>query len=510
MPKNVQEIMHQLTKAIKSIQLYGINHPSAQQVYQPLFEALTGFLKNYGQIELDINQYSISSDSQVVYQEREKDVSIAFRLFRDGVRNIKIVEEMEFDEMMLFLEVISQTAREQDIALNLWECNFSHIDFYVIEEEDEDLSYELPVEETKDIDFQGKLAAIIAREKLDMTETIDPALSEAEMQSLKTQMAHESDEAGRSVAISTLINFLQHDKSPEIIDSLKEILAQCIDQHEFHNARLIATSLERYAKVNAIDRYEQENTILDFKNFINTIADEAYNQFLAFIALFTKKSLPYFIRLMPSIQRSERLERFRDQVAYIAQNDYHPVLGFLQSGSVDLIINTVAVLSRLSAEGVIGHLEGLAVHPRVEVRCSLINAYRAFGQPARIAGFLDDDEAVVRIKSLQSIALIVYPPVYYRLIARIKSRAFSALDMTEQKAIFTCLIANGGPGLIKILEKMLFRRMLFGRKRYRVVRRLAAWALEEINSDEARTVLEQGLKKRNADIRQACETRLKQ
>src|SRR4030042_4920791 len=267
------------------------------------------------------------------------------------------------------------------------------------------------------------------------------------------------------------------------------MLAQCIDQHEFYNARLIVVSLNEYAKINAIDKYEKENIILDFKNFINTISDENLNQFLAFISLFSKKSLSYFIRLMPSVQRTERLEKLQDNVAYIAQSDYQPILIFLQSNNTDLIINTTAVLTRLDAEEIVGLLDPLCDYPRPEVRCSVIQAFKVFKQAARIAHFIGDEEAMVRIKAFQPLPVLNYPAIYNRLIARIKSRVFIDLELTEQKETFNCLVANGGQGLIKILKKMLFRWVLFGRKRYRITRKLAASALADINTDESRAIL---------------------
>ncbi len=505
----VVDIFHQLIKSIKTIQLYGISHPSARQIYQPLFHMLSEVIKENGHIEFDIEQYSISYDNRVVYQEREKDISVAYKLFRDGVRNIKIMDGLEFDEMLLFLEIMSQTTREQDIALNLWECNFIHIDFYVIEEEDEDLSYEYPIQDIKNIDLEAKLVGIIAKEKLNMSEQIDPILTEKDLDSLKKQMAYESKEATLTIAISTLINFLQHDKSNEIIESLIEMLAQCIDQHNFYNARLITVSLKEYAKINAVDKYEKETIILDFKNFINTISDESFNQFLAFIALFSKKSLAYFVKLMPSVQRAERLEKLRDNVAYIAQTDYQPLLIFLQSKSADLIVNAIAVLCRIGISDIVDHLDPLRDHQRPEVRSSLVHAYKVFRQPSRIAFFLDDEDPNVRIKALQTLTAVNFPAVYNKLITRIKSKMFHNLDFAEQKETFNCLVANGGPGMTKILRKMLFRWILFGRKRYLVIRKLAALALADINTDEAHEILEQGIMKRNSDIKQACTLGLK-
>ena len=91
-----------------------------------------------------------------------------------------------------------------------------------------------------------------------------------------------------------------------------------------------------------------------------------------------------------------------------------------------------------------------------------------------------------------------------------KSKYFRSLEFPEQREYFNALVATGGKDIMKQLRKMLFKWFLFGGKKYAIMRKLAAYALSTIPDNIAYKILEEGLKKRNKDIRSACEMALKQ
>ena len=144
MKQTVSDIILALTKTIKALQLYGIDHPSFRNFYIKFYHKMAVFLKIHNELTFQIERFTILHSNQVVYGEEEKDINIAFRLFRDGIRSIGFTEGLTSDELLRFLEIISQPLEEYDITLNLWESDFIYIHFYIVEEEDKDLAYKIP------------------------------------------------------------------------------------------------------------------------------------------------------------------------------------------------------------------------------------------------------------------------------------------------------------------------------------------------------------------------------
>jgi len=505
----IKDIILSLMKTVKAIQMYGIAHPSSKNFYDPLYQKFSSFLRKNGVLDFQIEKFSIVYANSIVYEEKEKDISLAFRLFRDGIRNISFNQGLGFDELLLFLETISRVTKEQDIALSLWENNFIHISFYVVEEEGE-ISYRIPEIKLEKVDYEAKIDELIKREKIDLDERIDINLTAKEFNNLKSEISNVEKMSIIPVAITTLINFLKAEKSQEIIDSLAQLLEQCVDNKDFYNARRIVHTLQQYTDVNPIKNFENETTIIGFSNVINTSSDNVFNEFIAFLRFFSTKSVPYFIRLMTHIKRKDRLSVLRNRIASNTQDDPSPVLNLLDSKDTVIIINVIALIGLLKLKDTATLLQPLMNHTDPFVRVEIVTALEKAEKASIIARFIDDEESFVRIKTLQALTRVKYPTIYYNLLNRIKRKYFRDLEFAEQKEYFNCLVANGGKEVIGHLKKILFKWLLFGRKNYVIMRKLAAISLANITTEEASKILQRGLKKRNKDIKMACTMALRQ
>ncbi len=508
MASPLTDIVRALIKAIKAIQMYGPQHPSSRNFFVPFYDKLAAFLKKHHELSFQVEQFSLLHAGTVVHEDHEKDTSLPFRLFRDGIRKVTFTEGMTDDEALLFLEIISRISRDYDVALGLWEADLIHITFYVIEE-DEEVHYATPKQTIYKVDYDAKIQEIISKEDVDIQTPIDTEVTPEEMNVLRTDVSNVERVSIIPIVIATLINFLRMEQSQEIMDSLTELLGRCVDNRDFLNARQIVERIQEYTGINTIDKFENERTITGFKDLVNIASDETFNEFVSFIGLFSKKSIPFFIKLMTHVKRPDRLYAPRNRIAYIAQDDSTPVSNFLNSKDVLTVINAVAILGLMRTKDTAPLLEPLMGHAHPDVRAEIISAFENNGNGHLIARFLDDVNPTVRIKALQALTRISYPQLSEELIRRIRSKDFRALEFAEQKEYFSCLVANSSKEIAKELEKILFKWMLFGRKRYRTMRELAAVALASMDTPDTMHILQAGMKKKNKDIKHACELALK-
>lgn len=508
MKEEVDQIALGLTKAFKALQMYGMHHSSFRNFYVPFYERMANFLHKYNQLSFQIDKFTMLHSNRIVYREEEMDLSIAFKLFKDGVRNIEFIGGLTSDELLLFMDVISQPAKEYDIALGLWECNFSHITFYVVEEE-EIVDYRVPTVPVEYVDYDEKLKQLILREKIDIDAVIIPDLKPDEVKNLMRNITDEERAAILPMVIKTLTDFLHTERSHEVIDGLIEILESCVNLKDFYNARRIAYKLRDYPEVKFLDRFENATTIMGFKPVLNIPQNELFNEFLAFIGFFSKKSVPFLMQLIPYTDRSDRLSAMRHRIAYIAEDDTSPFVEFLKSDDPAVLLNATAILGIMKASDAKTMLEPLITHPDEAVRLEVIEALGNIKQPALISRFMVDPSQMVRIKALHLLGRLKYPQVYPVLLDKIKDKNFLNLDFAEQREYFNYLTANADHNLVNILKNLLFKRKWFGRKKYRIMRRLAAMALGQMSSEQALEVLNKGMTKRDADIRTACEMALK-
>ena len=509
MKAEVDQIMQGLTKAFKALQMYGMNHSSFRSFYVPFRDKMTDFLKNRNELTLQIDKFKMLHENRIVYQETEMDLSIAFKLFKDGIRSIAFVGGLTSDELLLFLDVISQPSKDYDVALGLWECNFSHINFYVVEEE-EVVDYRIPDAPVEYVDYDEKLKQLIMREKIDIDAVIIPDLKPEEVKQLMKSITDEEKATILPLVVKTLTDFLHTERSHEVIDGLIEILESCVNTKDFYNARRIAYKLRDYPEIKLIDRFENATTIMSFREALNVPQNELFNEFLAFIGFFSTKSVSYLVHLMLHTERADRLSALRQRIAYIAQDDPAPVIAFLKNENTELLLNAIAIVGIMKANEAVEALETLISHPEDQVRLAVAESLGSLRQPDLVVRFMTDSSMEVRIKALRILGALKYPQVYPVLLDKIKHKSFLTLDSTEQREYFNYLTANADRNLVRILQNLLFKRKWFGRKKYRVIRRLAAMALGQIGSEDSLEVLHAGALKRNKDIQTVCEMELKE
>jgi hypothetical protein len=508
MKDEVDQIIISFTKSFKALQMYGMTHSSFRSFYAPFYEKMVDFLKKYNQLAFEVDKFTMLHGNRVVYKEEEMDLSIAFRLFKDGVRNVEFIGGLTSDELLLFLDVISQPTKEYDIALALWECNFTHITFYVVEEE-EVLDYRIPDVPVEYVDYDEKLKQLILREKIDIDAVIIPDLKPEEVENLMKSITEEERIAILPMVIKTLTDFLHTERSQEVIEGLIEILENCVNLKDFYNARRIAYKLRDYPEISFLDRFENATTIMGFRSVLNIPQNEMFNEFLAFIGFFSRKSIPYLMQLMPFTERTDRLNAMRHRISYIAQDDSASIAEFLQSDDTRVLINAVAIMGIMKASGSQKLLEPLVNHPDERVRLEVIETLGSIGKTDLIVKYMADPSQEARIKALRILGRLRYPQVYPVLLDKIKSKSFLGLDFAEQREYFNYLTANADHNLVQVMKNLLFKRKWFGRKKYRVMRRLAAIALGQIASEQSLEILRRGAEKRGKDIKTACEMALK-
>ena len=509
MKDELDQIILGLTKSFKAMQMYGMNHASFLNFFTPFFQKLSAFLKEHNELELKVEEFGLIHAGRVVYKEEEMDLSIAFRLFKDGIRSIGFMSGLTSDELLLFIDVISRPGREWDIALGLWECNFTHITFYVVET-DEVLDYQVPEVPVMHVDYDEKLKQLILKEKIDIDAVIIPDLNPQEVEHLKCRITDEERAAILPIVIKTLGDYLSTERSQEIIDGLVEILQTCVNAHDFFNARRICYKLKEYPDVDFIERFENDTTIMNFREVVNVPQDEVFNEFLAFLGFFSIRAIPFMIQVLPFVERSDRLNALHHRIAQIAESDATPVLGFLKHEDPALVVNAIHLVGIIKPAGIEKLLEPFVYHKDEGVRSATVDALAAADQSVAIVKFVTDPSVEVRVKALRALAQQKCPQMYAVLLERIKQRSFLDLEFSEQHEVFNYLAANGDRDLVRIMRDMLFKRKWFGAKRYRVLRRLAAAALSRINTAEALGILETGRNRGNRDIRHACETALKE
>jgi hypothetical protein len=162
--KNANKALRSLGRAARSFLLYDPGNEAIRNFLQQMHEDFQYFFRHHGQLALAVRPFEMVVGREVVYMERNRERSLAFKLYRDGVRNIVIRPEVDWEEMLGLLKILSVRfvgirSDEDDIVTLLWKAAFQSIDINAVEgfvpkDEDEDEDEE-PGWDTMDFDYEN-------------------------------------------------------------------------------------------------------------------------------------------------------------------------------------------------------------------------------------------------------------------------------------------------------------------------------------------------------------------
>lgn len=118
-------------------------------MYEPKNEIILRFLSEYrqklgaaldahGAMTLEVHPFSLELGAESVYQDTDRERSLAFRLFRDGVRTLTVQPGLPWDECVRLLELLSVRIsgvrqQEDDLVTLLRKAQFTKLDFTAAE-----------------------------------------------------------------------------------------------------------------------------------------------------------------------------------------------------------------------------------------------------------------------------------------------------------------------------------------------------------------------------------------
>ena len=136
--KAANDAIRSLARAARSFLMYDPGNEAIKIFLKRMHGDFQRYFHAHGVLPLGVRPFEMVVGREVVYLERDRERSLAFKLYRDGVRNLVIRPEVEWDELLSLLKILSIRyvgirSNEDDIVTLLWKAGFSSIDIHAVE-----------------------------------------------------------------------------------------------------------------------------------------------------------------------------------------------------------------------------------------------------------------------------------------------------------------------------------------------------------------------------------------
>jgi HEAT repeat protein len=547
-----RDLMATFVKTIKAFRLYPSENPSLIDFRGLLLKKFQLFLKKYHSFIFQIGEYYFSFKGKIIYENIDLNTSLAFRLYKDGLRELRFMEGLEEREIQGLIDIVKGIDNinklEDDLVTLLWEGAFIHISYLATDEFLDEISVFIP-KNVKEFRQNLKFAPPAPKVAFDFGEegeqdgfdleailsekTSGPPSIEAhqsvyfltpdELERLRKETETETAPAAVFNIIDILLEIMALEKEEEpfkdAVNVLQKMLDALLAMGEFQKGCDLLTRV--YIILNTYQLADWQVKII--QQFVEAAGEPVQIERIGkvlekekgvkleevskYLTLLRPNSIRALINLLGELSNSKARRVLCDVICEIGKNAIQIISSFINDHRWYLVRNIIYILARVGKEQALPYIQKGLNHGEARVRreavqaLGIIGGSKAFGLLVRALGDTD-----VRIRSMAALNLAKVgkkaslPP----LLEVVQSKEFPKREKAEIKAFFDAIGMTGCDEVIQPLQKLLEQRSWFNRKKRVEIRKGAANALALIGTPEAKSILKSGMNSRNHNIQQAC------
>lgn len=562
-PAVVEEFLQTLIKALRAHQLYLPNNPVYQRAIETFRAAFPPIWAVLPELVLDVYESELRWAGLVVYAQTNRSESIAWILYKDGVRSVTFLPGVEEEEIIGLLDVLHRARNLQaedsdDLLTLLWEKDFQLIRYAVQDLMTEGSGPPLgaptdgppPAKEARFVrqtlhedigDTSGHSAdagageeAAPRREGVVSTEDFDTTLyflDETEVAYLKQEVVREYTQDLRRNVLAMIFDVLELQPYPtvraELISIIDSFLPYLLGAGDFASVayvlREVKVVLERAREVLPEHRKALEGLPgrLSKKDTLGQLLqslDEAQAQPPAeeLAELFGElrgEALPTMFAWLPRLTNASVREVLGVAVRRLATAHVDRVVEAIGGADPAVVSEAVALTGKLKLQQAVPALVAVAAsHAERTIRLATVQALAEIGSPGAMQGLertLEDDDREVRLAAVRILGQRKYRAALGRISGLVQGKDVRGRDLTEMMAFFEAYGALVGEEGIGILAGMLNSGGFLKKKESAETRACAAMALGRIGSPAALDALRMSAEAKEPLVRNAVNRALR-
>jgi HEAT repeat protein len=546
-PSQVAELLQTMVKALRAFQMYLPNNPIYQRAIQNVRGAFGPIWAASDELVLTIAETEILWEEEIVYQQITKSESLAWTLFKDGMRVLTIQKSAEEDELVRFLETVNRarflpTEAGDDLMTLLWEQEFVTIQYHFIDFLTEGDAIEAPHR------APGEGEATAADARRDQVRDEAPArpkgivdledfdatlyfLDEAEINQLAKEVQEEYGRDARLSALTAVFDLLELQPDPavraEILTIVETLFPNLLSKGEFRTVATVIRDarvvLSRAGELPADLRRRLEALEIQLSQpaivaqLVQSL-DEASQlpgetAITDLLGELRAGALGALIESLPRVVAPAVRTLVETTVDRLAAAHGSEVLRLLREPPGEALPAVVALCGRLGLQPAVPGLGELLGHTDPAVRLAAVQALEKIGTPGSLAQLeraVDDTDRNVRLAAVRAAGSRGYKGALKRVEAVVLGKALKGMDLTEKMAFFEAYGAIAGASALKTLSGMLLPRGLLKLTQPSDLRACAAIAIGKIRTPEAREVLASAAEDKDLVVRNAVNRALRE
>jgi len=533
----VTDLLKSFVKAVRAHQLYLPNNPMHARSLEAVREAFAGIWQKTEEIDIQIVETQLMWEGRVVLDEHERTSdNIAWLLYKDGIRELKMLKGFEGEELGTFFDLLQRVRKatddDDDLLTLMWEREFATLQYKYV-----DLTAEggAGVESMEREEQKEKILSPAQAEaglektnssiaSLDDFDSTLYFLDDREVEYLQGEIRREFSTDLRPAVIASLLDIFETHKDPtvreEICGLLDYFLLILLSSAQYRNAAYLL----REAGVTAarapeiLEPQKQRLTQLGelmsdpkpLGQLLQALEDSPLrapqlelDELFGILQPRALETVLGWIGRSANPQLKMLLELAATRLASSHSAELIRLIGSDDEAVVMEAIRRAAVLKSPAAVPALGKMLTVG---EPEMRVAAVSALTEIGSPGAMQMLeraLIDEDREVRIVAVRAIGARNARAALPRIEAAIKGKDLRESNLTEKMAFFEAFGAMCGEGGITLLDGILHAKGFMGKRDDSEFRACAAMALGKIGSPKAMEVLNKAAAEKDVIVRNA-------
>lgn len=550
--------MQVIGKGMRATQLYLPNNPVYQRAVDNIRAGFRQIWQATDDLVFDIGETEMRWEEHVVYSQAQRNESIAWTLYKDGVRSLTFKPGVEEAEIVRFLAVLHQAKNLQadapdDLLTLLWAEDFQFVNYTFRELASENA---VPIErgdtatvgggsggeagdgdraDPSRIRRQVEEEAPPKREGIVSVDDFDTTLyflDDKEIEYLHKEVEREYAQDLRRNVLAMLFDLLELQTygtvRSELISILENFIPYLLGAGDFRSVAYILRESKviqqrarelipehRQTLESLPGRLSQPDALSQLLQSLDEAAGHPSEEELS--ELFTElraEALATLMGWLPKLSNERVRELVKTSAERLATTNAAEVLKALGSEDPAVQLEMVRLAGRLKLPGAPDGMGPLLERGDRELKLVVVEALTTIGSPNAmrlLEKAIDDTDRDVRIAGVKFLGQRGHRNAFPRIEAAVLGTKLKDSDLTEKMTFFEAYGALAGAAGIATLEKLLVPKGgLLARKEDPETRACAAMALGKIRTPAAKDVLQKVAQDKEPLVRNAVSRALRE
>jgi HEAT repeat protein len=535
----VTAILKQMAMVLKNMRTYQPNNPVLQKSFESLFDAMTLFLDKTGSLTLLVRENELYYGSNSVYISEDRMESLAFALYRDGIRLVSIRDGISRNELQEFMEALHE-AREADpyqadLVTILWEKDLASISYRAVDaylEDDEKKSIDEIAEKVGKLsggkpggdvlpgsEFFTKELGLSLEHKTTATRRELRKIREGDLRRISNEIINEEDRNLLRRCTDICLEILTLNPRDDTFDRVANFLVRICDwavsSGDFLTACTILTDLRglkdgpglapaRKASIyDSIDKLGEKRQIARMGQFLNNLTEQRSEEIFAYLTMLSPAAVGALCDLLAECEVRKVRYLLCRAISVIAKNDPIRLRHFMRDERWYFVRNIVMILGMMGNPGGLPLLKEAANHSEDRVRREVarsIGKIRSNDGLGMLTTLMDDGNKMVRFASLSAMRELDAGEARDLLEAIIIDKSFNKKSMDEKRE-FMRTYGNMGKQGFGFLEAIIS-----GRYKYmdEDTRAAAVYGIAMVDDRETMEFMKQVIEEKEGKVQRAA------